>query len=222
MDQDLNVASINCAISEPLRSGQIWRLSLNHFRDSASDLKTIATFGQNGVVTYTQLVSLSRGSEIAQFMLAAWAPMTRRCVAFFSDWCVCFFVKYWQDGFTKIQTPAMTWRGVAFCFGLVRLFLCKILQDGLQKNKRAQWHDDALLFVSDWCVCFFVKYWQDGFTKIQTQAMTWRCVAFCFGLVRLYLCKILARWVYNDTVHCGEQKKSHFHASEKKRAWKCR
>jgi hypothetical protein len=53
------------------RSGQMWRLSLNHLHDSANDLKTIATFGQNGVVTYTQLVSLSRGSEIAQFMLAA-------------------------------------------------------------------------------------------------------------------------------------------------------
>jgi hypothetical protein len=38
--------------------------------DSANELKTIATFGQSGVVTYTQLVSLSRGSEIAQFMLA--------------------------------------------------------------------------------------------------------------------------------------------------------
>ncbi len=43
------------------RSGQMWRFSLNHFRDSASDLKTIATFDQNGVLAYTQLVSLSRG-----------------------------------------------------------------------------------------------------------------------------------------------------------------
>ncbi len=40
------------------RSGQIWRLYLNHFRYSANDLNTIAIFGQNGVVTYTQLVSL--------------------------------------------------------------------------------------------------------------------------------------------------------------------
>jgi hypothetical protein len=34
--------------------------------------------------------------------------VTRRCVAFFLDGCVCIFVKYLQDGFTKIQTHAMT------------------------------------------------------------------------------------------------------------------
>jgi hypothetical protein len=32
--------------------------------------------------------------------------MTMRCLV--SDWCVCILVKYLQDGFTKIQTHAMT------------------------------------------------------------------------------------------------------------------
>ncbi len=35
--------------------------------------------------------------------------VTRRSVAFFSDGCVCIFVKYLQDGFTKIQTHAMNY-----------------------------------------------------------------------------------------------------------------
>ena len=69
---------------------------------------------------------------------------------------------------------------------------------GLQKYKRAQWHDDALLFCSDGCACIFVKYLQDGFTIIQTHEMTRRCVAF-FKAMRLYLCKIFARWVYKNT-----------------------
>ncbi len=32
--------------------------------------------------------------------------------------------------------------------------------------------DDALLFLLDGCVCIEVKYLQDGFTKLQTHAMT--------------------------------------------------
>jgi hypothetical protein len=96
------------------RSGQMWRLSLNHLQSLENDFKTIATFGQNGVVTSTQLVSLSRGFwNRAIIRRNLWAPMTRRCVAF-SDWCVCIEVKYLQDGFTPIQTHAMTWRCVAY------------------------------------------------------------------------------------------------------------
>jgi hypothetical protein len=39
---------------------------------------------------------------------------------------------------------------------------------GLQ-NTNAR--DVMRCFVSDWRVWFFVKYWQDGFTEIQTHAM---------------------------------------------------
>ncbi len=63
------------------------------------------------------------------------SQVTRRCVAFFSDGCVCIEVKYLQDGFTIIQTHAMT-----------------------------SSNDDALLCFSDGCVCIEVKYLQDGFT----------------------------------------------------------
>jgi hypothetical protein len=57
-------------------------------------------------------------------------------------------------------------------FGLVRLVLCKIFARWVYKNTNA--HDDTTLrsFVSDLCVWFFVKYLQDGFTKIQAHAMT--------------------------------------------------
>ncbi len=113
----------------------------------------------------------------------------------FSDWCVWFFVKYWQDGFTKIQTHAMTRWCVAF-FGLVRLVLCKILARWVYKiQTHAMW---LRCFFSDWRVWFFVKYWQDKM-GLQRYKRT-RCDALlCFGLVRLVLCKILARWVYKDT-----------------------
>ncbi len=95
----------------------------------------------------------------------------------FSDGCVCIGVKYLQDGFTPIQTHAMTLRCVAF-FGLVRLYLCNIFARWFYTNTNAR---DAMtlrcaVLFSDWCVCiFFVKYLQDGFTKIQTHAMTRRC-----------------------------------------------
>ncbi len=122
---------------------------------------------------------------------------------FFSDWCVWFRARNprflmphfgQKTGFRARMNEIKS--GIP-CSGLV---LCKIIcKMGLQKYKRTRWHDDALLF-SDWCVCIGVNYLQDGFTKIQTHAMTWRCVAFVFGLVRLVLGKILfARWVYKNT-----------------------
>ncbi len=153
---------------------------------------------------------------------------TMRCflfglVAFYSDSCVCIFVKCLQDGFTKIQTHAMTRRCVAFLFGFVRLYLCKVFARWVYKNyKRTRWHEDALLFYSDSCVCIFVKYLKMGLQKYKRTrwvpvpeipdsrfiiyalkrrfmpvwaslnrgfrglAMTRRCVAFLFGLVRLY------------------------------------
>ncbi len=61
---------------------------------------------------------------------------TMRCF-FLLDGCVCIGVKYLQDGFTKLQTHAMTWR------------------------RR------CVAFLLDGCVCIFVKYLQDGFTEIQ-------------------------------------------------------
>ena len=70
-----------------------------------------------------------------------------------------------HDGFPKIQTHAITWRGVAFVSGLVRLVLCKILARWVYQNTNARDDMTRRCFVSDWCVWFFVKYWQDGFTK---------------------------------------------------------
>ncbi len=92
---------------------------------------------------------------------------------FVSDWCVCILVKYLQDGFTQIQTHAMTRRR---CVALFRIGAFARL---VYQNTNAR--DDTTTmrcFVSDWCVCFLVKYLPDGFTKIQTHAMTRRrCVA---------------------------------------------
>ncbi len=68
------------------------------------------------------------------------------------------------------------------------------------RNTNAHDYTTMRCFVSDWFVWFFVKYLQDGFTKLQTHAMTRWCVAF-FGLVRLVLCKIFARWVYKIQTH---------------------
>ncbi len=45
---------------------------------------------------------------------------------------------------------------------------------GLQ-NTNARDDTTMRCFFSDWCVWFFVKYLQDGFTKIQTHTMTRRC-----------------------------------------------
>ncbi len=145
----------------------------------------------------------------------------------FSKQCVCIFVKYLQDGFTKIQTHAMTWRCVAF-FGWVRLYLCKIFARWVYNNTNTRWHDqstespildapfwsengvscpcernkigDSVLWTwrcvalfSKQCVCIFVQYLQDGFTKIQTHAMTRRCVAFlpdgCVMTMRCFFSK---------------------------------
>ena len=75
----------------------------------------------------------------------------------------------------KIHTHAMTRWCVAF-FGWMRLYLCKIFARCAYKNTHARamtwrWH------LRDECVCIFVKYLQDAFTKIHTHAMTARCVA---------------------------------------------
>jgi hypothetical protein len=131
--------------------------------------------------------------------------MTRRCVAFFfSDGCVCIFVTYLQDGFTNIQTHAMTRRCAAIFIRWMRLYLLKTFARwGLQKYKRtffflrlmrlylskifARWvykHTNARNDTTIRCLflglllCILVKHLQDGFTKIQTHAMTRRCVAF--------------------------------------------
>jgi hypothetical protein len=96
-----------------------------------------------------------------------------RC--FLSDGCVCIEVKYLQDGFTIIQTHAMTSSDDALLFldGCVCIEV-KYLQDGftiIQTHAMTSSDDDALLFL-DGCVCIEVKYLQDGFTIIQTHAMT--------------------------------------------------
>jgi hypothetical protein len=158
---------------------------------------------------------------------------TMRC--FFPKQCVCIFVKYLQDGFTIIQTHAMTRRRcVAFLFKAMRLYRGKIFARWVYNNTNARDDTTMRCFFSKPCVCIFVKYLQDGFTKIQTHAMTWRrhallfsskpCVCIevkslqdgftiiqthamtwrrhallFFKAMRLYLCKIFARWVYNNT-----------------------
>jgi hypothetical protein len=109
-----------------------------------------------------------------------------------------------QDGFTiwvyKIQTHAMTRRFVAFFVGTMRLYLGKLFARWVYKNTNAR-KDTTMrfLFWSERCVCILVNYLQDGFTKIQTHAMTRRCVAFLVGTMRLYLGKLFARWVYKNT-----------------------
>ncbi len=130
------------------------------------------------------------------------------------------FVKYLQDGFTKMQThqwsepklrdfgPLLKEWWTAYVSTQIWVSshasyksFCKIFARWVYKNTNAC--DDMTFVVrvsSDWCVCIGVKYWQDGFTPIQTHAMTWWwCVAFFFGLVRLYRGKIFARWVYPYT-----------------------
>ncbi len=112
---------------------------------------------------------------------------------FFLDGCVCIEVKYLQDGCTKIQTHAMTWRCVAFFHGWLRLYRGKIFARWVYPYTNAR--DDMTTmrcFFLDGCVCILVKYLQDGCTKIQTHAMTWRCVAVFTGWMRLYRGKIFA------------------------------
>ncbi len=57
-------------------------------------------------------------------------------------------------------------------FGLVRLVLCKIFARWVYNNTNARSDTTMHCLLSDWCVWYFVKYLQDGFTKIQTHAMT--------------------------------------------------
>jgi hypothetical protein len=65
-----------------------------------------------------------------------------------------------------------------FVFGFVRVYLSKILARWVNKDTNAR-NDTTMR-----CFVFrigFVKYWQDGFTPIQTHATTRRCVALFFG-----------------------------------------
>jgi hypothetical protein len=133
------------------------------------------------VAFFVGLVRLYRGKIFARRVYKntnARNVTTMRC--HFLRWMrllLCILVKYLQDGFTNIQTHAMSlcrshWRCVAFCVGLVRLYLGKIFARWVYKiqTHAMTWRCVA---YSDWCVCFFVTYLQDGFTKIQTHAL--RC-----------------------------------------------
>ncbi len=93
----------------------------------------------------------------------------------------------------------MTWRCVAFFSKQCVCIFVKYLQDGfiIIQTHAMTWR--CVAFFSKQCVCIEVKYLQDGFTILQTHAMTWRCVAFFFKAMRLYFCRIFARWVYNNT-----------------------
>ncbi len=67
-----------------------------------------------------------------------------RC--FFSDWCVWFFVKYLQDGFTKYKRTRLHDDALLFFSDWCVWFFVKYLQDGFTKYKRTRGHDDALLY----------------------------------------------------------------------------
>ncbi len=124
-----------------------------------------------------------------------------------SDWCVCIEVKYLQYGLTKYKrtqwhdqstespifdAPFWSENGVSCpqcghernkigdSVLWTRRCACifvKYLQDGFTKYKRTQWHADALLFVGTMRV-FLSKLFPRWVYKIQTHAMTRRCVAF--------------------------------------------
>ncbi len=61
----------------------------------------------------------------------------------------------------------------------MRLYLCKIFARWAYNNTNARNEMTMRCLLSERCVCIFVVYLQDGFTTIQTHAMTWRCVACC-------------------------------------------
>jgi hypothetical protein len=102
-------------------------------------------------------------------------PSHDDALLFFSDGCFWFFVKYLQDGFTIIQTHASRTQNLRFYFvhaSTKPRFLAKKRhqKSGIPCSAR----DDMTMrwFFSDGCVCIGVKYLQDGFTIIQTHAMT--------------------------------------------------
>ncbi len=100
---------------------------------------------------------------------------------FFLDGCVCIGVKYLQDGFTKLQTHAMirSWHDDALLFsGWLRWYRGKIFARWVYPYTNARDDTTMRCFFQDGCVGIEVKYLQDGFTPIQTHAMTRRCVAF--------------------------------------------
>ncbi len=100
----------------------------------------------------------------------------------------------------QIQTHAMTWRCVAFCFGLVRLYLGNLFARWVYKKANARNdmqspkspNPDLSFFAFKRRFVPACASLNRGFRGL----MTWRCVAFCVGWVRLYRGKIFARWVY--------------------------
>ncbi len=126
--------------------------------------------------------------------------MTMRCL--FSERCVCIFVVYLQDGVTKIQTHAMTWRCVALFSDWCVCILIKYLQDGFTK---IQTHAIRARNTRFRCLFFGQKTGfrarmngiKSGIPCSARNDMTMRC--FVFGLMRLYRGKIFARWVCKNT-----------------------
>ncbi len=78
----------------------------------------------------------------------------------------------------------------------MRLYLCNIFARWVYKDTNARSYTMMRCFLSERCVCIFVKYLQDRFIKLQTHAVTRWCVAFCRNDA---LCKLFARWVYKTT-----------------------
>ncbi len=98
--------------------------------------------------------------------------MTWRCVALFSDWCVCILVNYFCK--MGLQKYKRTRRDDDTLLFFSDWCVCIFVK----QNTNARDDTTMRCFVSDWCVCILVNYLQDVFTKMQTHATTRRCVVF--------------------------------------------
>jgi hypothetical protein len=123
-----------------------------------------------------------------------------RCSLEFDAW---YFVKCWQDGLTNPHALRPLQRCVALS-SLIFVF-CKILARWAYKPTRIETITAMRCYIG--CdALYFVKYWQDGLTKLPLIPLQ-RCVAL--SSLMLVFCKILARWAYKVAIetitamHCS-------------------
>jgi hypothetical protein len=142
---------------------------------------------------------------------------------FLSDWCVCigvnickiippkrrFLEKRW-NAFSKHFSRAWVldlatnhWKVnrnphfiLVFIFQNLRSGSIKM---GLHKYKRTQWHDDSFPFFVGLMRLYLCKLFARWVYKIQTHAMTRRCVAFVVGTMRLYRGKTICKMGLQNT-----------------------
>ncbi len=103
----------------------------------------------------------------------------------------------WVYPYTNARDD-MTRRCFFFRIGAFRALNSRFMMHlfGQKTGFRARMNEIKSGIPCSGCVCIFVNYLQDGFTKY----LTMRCVFFS-GLVRLYRGKIFARWVYKIQTH---------------------